>query len=568
MGLSFNGLMEQPTCRRKILIVDDEPAIRDSLRLLLSSNYEIGIAEDGETALETMETFLPDLVLMDVNMPRLDGLETLSRLNQGRNNRGDYSKGANISNNHQIPIVMLSGAATVKSAVQAMKEGAVDYINKPFDITELQTVIARSLAEVDLKENQASAIKPTPLSNRSNDLIDINPQTEKITFNSSGDINHLAINSKNHQEIVGCSMAITAVLRNVDQVAPKDTTVLISGESGTGKELIARRIHAASSRSKAPFIAVNCAAIPESLIESELFGHEKGAFTSAVERRLGLCEMANRGTLFLDEIGELSLPVQVKLLRFLQEQEFYRVGGSKPVKVDVRIIAATNRNLEKAVDDKQFRLDLYYRLNVVSIEIPSLRERFEDVPLLLEHFRAKFAAVYNKHEVDFTPEAKSLLVQYSWPGNVRELQNMVESFMAISTGERITAEMLPKKVRVSQSGMLTLNNSQITTTSSISKTATSPEPLKFDEAERIFEIEMIVTALKKTDYVQTRAAELLGISRRILKYKMDKLGIPCQPHQIQNNQVTSVGLDETNVAGEVLDATSANQTVVRSSSNL
>ncbi len=320
-------------------------------------------------------------------------------------------------------------------------------------------------------------------------------------------------------QIIGRSKAIASVLCNVDQVAPKDTTVLISGESGTGKELIARRIHAASSRSKGPFIAINCGAIPESLIESELFGHEKGSFTSAVDRRLGLCEMAHKGTLFLDEIGELSLPVQVKLLRFLQEQEFYRVGGSKPVKVDVRIIAATNRNLERAIEEKHFRLDLYYRLNVVSIDLPPLRERFEDIPLLLEHFRSKFAAIYDKNGVDFTPEAKNLLVQYSWPGNVRELQNLIESFMATSTGEAINPEMLPKRIRASQSGSIKIGTPQ----------QASNEPIKFEEAERIFEIEMIVTALKKTDYVQPRAAELLGISRRILKYKMDKLGIDSQP---------------------------------------
>lgn len=476
-------LMDQITSRRKILVVDDEPAIRDSLKLLLSSTYEVSVAEDGETALEVIQDILPDLVLMDVNMPRLDGLETLSKINKNR---------ANISG-QQIPIVMLSGAATVKSAVQAIKDGAADYINKPFDISELKNVISRSLLEAEVNQ---TAEKP------------LNRAPSTLTNESGG-----------AAQIIGRSKAIASVLCNVDQVAPKDTTVLISGESGTGKELIARRIHAASSRSKGPFIAINCGAIPESLIESELFGHEKGSFTSAVDRRLGLCEMAHKGTLFLDEIGELSLPVQVKLLRFLQEQEFYRVGGSKPVKVDVRIIAATNRNLERAIEEKHFRLDLYYRLNVVSIDLPPLRERFEDIPLLLEHFRSKFAAIYDKNGVDFTPEAKNLLVQYSWPGNVRELQNLIESFMATSTGEAINPEMLPKRIRASQSGSIKIGTPQ----------QASNEPIKFEEAERIFEIEMIVTALKKTDYVQTRAAELLGISRRILKYKMDKLGIDSQP---------------------------------------
>lgn len=309
-----------------------------------------------------------------------------------------------------------------------------------------------------------------------------------------------------------------AVFQTINQVAPRDTTVLITGESGTGKELVARRIHELSSRKDKPFIAINCAAIPESLIESELFGHEKGAFTHAVDRRLGYFELADGGTLFLDEIGELSLAVQVKMLRFLQEQEFYRVGRSKPIRVDVRVITATNKDLDLLIKNKTFRQDLYYRINVINLKVPPLRERFEDIHYLVDHFVRKYSAIYGGKKLSFSEEAMNTLVQYGWPGNVRELENVIESLMALSSKEELTEDDLPRKVRVRDGSAAEL------------KTHIAAEGnVSFEDAERKFECDMIVRALKKTNYVQTRAAELLGISRRILKYKMDKLGIADSP---------------------------------------
>jgi DNA-binding NtrC family response regulator len=314
-------------------------------------------------------------------------------------------------------------------------------------------------------------------------------------------------------EIIGSSEPMTEVFRQVAQVAKKDTTVLITGESGTGKELIARQIHEMGSRNGAgPFIPINCAAIPETLIESELFGHEKGAFTSAHEQRLGHCELANGGTLFLDEIGELSLPVQVKLLRFLQEQEFFRVGSSQPISVDVRIIAATNKNLEELIQKQLFRQDLFYRVNVVNIKLPSLKDRYEDIPQLIDHFVTQLAPVYDDRALAFTKEAQDALVQYNWPGNVRELENVVESFMALCPNEEVGIGDLPQKITSPGGGQLF-------------PSGVFEGSMNFEDAERKFETEIVMKALRKTNFVQTRAAELLGISRRILKYKMDKLGI-------------------------------------------
>jgi DNA-binding NtrC family response regulator len=299
-------------------------------------------------------------------------------------------------------------------------------------------------------------------------------------------------------------------------VAGKDTTILILGDSGTGKELVARRIHELSRRSSGPFIAVNCAAIPETLIESELFGHERGAFTHAVERRLGHCELADGGTLFLDEIGELSLNVQVKLLRFLQEQEFYRVGRSKPIKVDVRIVTATNRNLETLIQEKKFRQDLYYRIHVVSINMPRLSERVEDIMRLALHFVEKYRSSYGGRILSFSDEVVIAMQAYQWPGNVRELENFVEALMALSPNDEVTIADLPVK-------FLDLQG-RFDKGSGVGG-ALVQGVVKYEDAAAIFESEMIIKALKRAGYVQTKAAELLGISRRILKYKMDKLGI-------------------------------------------
>ncbi len=469
--------------RKKVLIVDDEEGIRSSLKLLLKKNFEVDTAESGEQALGLLAEFKPDLVLLDVMMPRLDGLETLKQLKE---------------HNRNVAVIMLTAANTVKTAVQAIKFGAVDYLNKPFDVEELTSLIISTLEQ----STTSNDIKKEHRGRR--------PEAPEADFG----------------KMVGRSPAMSELFKRVQQVAVRDTTVLIMGESGTGKELIARRIHDLSSRVCAPFVAINCAAIPESLIESELFGHEKGAFTNAVDKRIGHFELADGGTLFLDEIGELSLPVQVKMLRFLQEQEFYRVGSSKAQKVNVRIIAATNKNLETLISEGKFREDLYYRINVVSVDLPALRDRFEDIPHLVNHFKQKFTSLYGGKELSFQQSALDTLIQYDWPGNVRELENVIESLMALVPGDSVSKDDLPPRL----------------------KARPAFEPFKkeifqgqmnFEDAERVFETEMIVKALKKTGYVQTRAAELLGISRRILKYKMDKLGISDNPEAVADNQPPS-----------------------------
>ncbi len=473
--------MQTDIPRKRILVVDDEPSIADSLRLLLKTTYEVDVAGSGIQALEIIDHAQPDLILLDVMMPKMDGLETLRQVKE---------------RTPQLPVVMLTAASTVKTAVEAMKCGAVDYLNKPFDFEELSILIKNTL---ELAEAKAKAL------------------AELEAKNDNGGSRAMLAPPADFGSMVGQSSAMTNVFDIIKQVAEKDTTVLITGESGTGKELVARRIHELSGRNKGPFVALNCAAIPESLIESELFGHERGAFTHAVDRRLGHFELADGGTLFLDEIGELSLAVQVKMLRFLQDQEFFRVGRSKAIRVNVRIIAATNKNLEDLIIDKKFRQDLYYRINVINVCMPALRDRFEDIPNLISHFVQKFSPLYGRRKLELTSDAMMTLVEYHWPGNVRELENVMESLMALAKNDSVCAEDLPKKLKVRNgeaNGM---------------RAAIPAEGMKFEDAERLFETEMILKALKKTNYVQTRAAELLGISRRILKYKMDKLGIKEEP---------------------------------------
>ena len=469
-GFSMGRAMVE--ARKRILIVDDEAAIRDSLKLLLKGDYDVDTAVDGEQALARLDDFDPDIVLLDVLMPNLGGMDTLKEL---RERRGD------------TPVIMLTATNTVRTAVQAMKWGAVDYLSKPFDIEELTGLLTATLGEAKGAVRDRQVVRSS-----------------------------LVVPAGDFGSMVGRSPTMSETFERVAQIAPRDATVLITGESGTGKELVARRIHDLSPRKNGPFVPINCAAIPETLIESELFGHEKGAFTSAVERRVGHFELADGGTLFLDEIGELSLPVQVKMLRFLQEQEFYRVGRSKPIKVNVRIIAATNKNLEELIAQKLFRQDLFYRINVVCLNLPPLRDRFEDIPLLVEHFVTKFKPAYGGKELRLDEEALKTLIEYDWPGNVRELENVVESLMALCPNEVVTANDLPRKLK-------TVHQRETY------KPAAGDDPMSFEDAERRFETEMIVKALRKTNYVQTRAAELLGISRRILKYKMDKLGISDAP---------------------------------------
>lgn len=457
--------------RRKILIIDDEPSICQSLSLILRANFDVSSAVDGEEALGMCELELPDLILLDMKIPKMDGIEVMRRLKERASN---------------VPIIVLTGGSTVKNIVHAIKNGAHDFINKPFDIEELKASISVIL------DGPPQVVEDEKV-----------PVPSRRAFNITADFGPM----------VGRSSSMAAVFAMVEQIARRESTVLISGESGTGKELIARQLHERSPRRNGPFVAINCAAIPESLIESELFGHEKGAFTHAIERRLGQFELADHGTLFLDEIGELSLAVQVKLLRFLQEQEFYRVGRAKPIQINVRVITATNKHLEDLIKAKTFRQDLFYRINVINIALPPLRDRVDDILGLTAHFIEKLSRAYGGRILTFSEEARVGLSSYAWPGNVRELENVVESLLALCPQDHVELAHLPNRLK---------NHSTVEVPTLTGGAAPS---LGFEEAERLFETEMILRALKRANFVQTRAAEMLGITRRILKYKMDKLCI-------------------------------------------
>lgn len=472
--------MEEDLERKTILIVDDETNVRESLRMLLSRDFEVCAAASGDEALKVITAeqssaaektvARPDLVLLDVMMPGLSGLDVLKQIK---------------SEHPLLPVIMLTASKTVQTAVQAMKIGAVDYLNKPFDVDELLNLVKETLASGAVGRTAPSSVVT---------LAHSRPNLPKLP----GDFGVM----------IGRHQRMQELFQRISNIAQRNTTVLITGESGTGKEIVAREVHSRSRRADKPFVALNCAAIPETLIESELFGHEKGSFTHAVEKRIGHFELADGGTLFLDEIGELGLNVQVKMLRFLQDQEFYRVGSSKPTSVDVRIIAATNRSLEKAIQAGSFRQDLYYRVNVVTLDVPPLRERASDIPALVDFFIERFSPLYGDRKPILKEEALEVLQGYAWPGNVRELENVMESLMALCPVDEIAGSDLPQRLheRCSDDG-------------------TKEERVLFEEAEAAFERDLILKALKKADFVQTRAAELLGISRRILKYKMDKLGI-------------------------------------------
>ncbi len=362
-----------------------------------------------------------------------------------------------------------------------MKMGAFDYIVKPFNVDEIRIVIRKALSTQEL-------------------IQEVNYLRAEIDKNYA------------FSNIIGKSKSMKEIFRLITQTADNKTTVLISGESGTGKELVAKAIHYNSPQKDKPFIAINCAAIPDTLLESELFGYEKGAFTNALARKIGRFELADRGTLFLDEIAELSLNTQVKILRFLQERELTRIGGSKTIKVDTRLITATNKSLERALAEGKLREDFYYRINIIPIVIPPLRERKEDIPLLANHFIGKISEREDKHVKGISKDALDMLINYHWPGNVRELENVMERAVTLTDQEAITAELLPPNMK--NAGKTGLIKNQIVN-----------GEMTFPEAGEQFEKTIILDALKKTNYVQTKAATMLGVSRRILKYKMDKLGI-------------------------------------------
>ena len=451
---------------RSVLVVDDEVGARESLKMILKSDYEVFLAKDAEEAFLQIKVHSPDVILLDIILPDVDGLKVLERIKQS---------------DPDMIVIMITATKTVKTAVEAMKLGAYDYVTKPFDIDELRLIISRSLSTRALEQ-------------------EVKYRREEMD------------KSFDFGNIIGKSKSMKEIFKVVKQIADSRSTALIMGESGTGKELISRAIHYNSNRKNYPFVTINCAAIPETLIESELFGHEKGAFTNAIERKLGRFEVAHQGTLFLDEIGELSLATQAKILRFLEEKEFNRVGGSKTIKVDVRLITATNKDLNQLIKKAVFREDLYYRINVVPIIIPPLRERKDDIPLLVEHFINKFNMENNKSVKGITKEALDFMMQYEWPGNIRELENLIERVIALTSNEHIQMNELP----LSFKNVPKINEL---------KDSVLNRKVSFLQAEEEFEKEVILDALKRTNYIQSRAAEILGISRRILKYKMDKLGI-------------------------------------------
>ena len=459
--------MESSVRTRRVLIVDDEPGVRESLRMVLKEGYEpFAVGSSGE-ALETLAATSVDVVLLDIVMPGMDGLQLLEELRVRFPN---------------LPIVMLTATKTVKTAVGAMKLGAFDYITKPFDVDELRVILDKATERAELvrevEELRSEVGRRYQLDN-----------------------------------IIGRSARMQEVFRTVLTVAPLKTTVLITGESGTGKELIAKAIHYQSPRGRRPLVTLNCAAIPETLLESELFGHEKGSFTDAHQKKLGQFEMAHEGSLFLDEIGEMGPGTQAKLLRVLEHGEFLRVGGTKPVTVDVRIIAATNRDLGAAIKDGSFRPDLFYRLNVVTVHLPPLRERRDDLILLIRHFAQSKARDMGIPEKTLKPETVDALLRYPWPGNVRELENLLERLLVLCEGPTIAFEDLPDQIRRSEQDPGTIKEQVLEGRKSLGTAV--------DEFER----EIILEALGQTSFNQTRAADMLGTTRRILKYRMDKLGI-------------------------------------------
>jgi DNA-binding NtrC family response regulator len=453
-----------------VLVVDDDPALREILQeALMRESYNVSTAEDGKEAIQAVKDSVVHIVITDYQLPDIDGLEVIDRLSK---------LDAKI-----IPIVM-TGFGTIETAVRAMKSGAFDFITKPFDL-ETVAVVVRKAAE----------------------------------FHRLRQENHLLRRAVRDQyrleQLVGVSEPMQQVLEFVQKVADSDSTVMIQGESGTGKELVARMLHFNSLRRDRPLVPVNCGAIPENLLESELFGHEKGAFTGATHARMGRFELAHGGTIFLDEIGELSLPLQVKLLRVLQEREFERVGGNRTIHVDVRIIAATNQDLEIMVEEKRFRQDLFYRLNVIPIVIPPLRERRTDIPLLIDHFLTRFNQSKHTEVIGLDDEALRLLTEYDWPGNIRELENMMERLTVLKKRGILSSEDLPQKI--SRRSIIPELKEQFI--------RLSEDGIHLSREVEQYEKHLIMEALKKANGVTARAAQLLHLNRTTLVEKLKRKGV-------------------------------------------
>jgi two-component system nitrogen regulation response regulator NtrX len=464
----------------RILVIDDEAAIRDSLKMILEyEDYQFMGAASGRDGLAAVQKERPDAVLLDIKMPGMDGMEVLRKLH---------------ALDESLPVIMISGHGATATAVEAIKSGAVDFFDKPLS-TERVIVTLRNVLK----------------------------QSELVAENRD-----LKVAMESKYEIVGQSPALRTVLESVQRASPTNATVLLLGESGVGKELVARTIHRNSPRSGQRFVQVNCAAIPEELIESELFGHEKGSFTGATEKQVGKFEQADRGTIFLDEVGDMSQKTQAKVLRVLQEQEVERLGSARTIKVDVRVIAATNKNLDEAIDRGEFREDLYFRLNVIPIVVPPLRERRDDIPRLVQHFGRRTAEEHNLKAKRFEPAALDAMTRYRWRGNIRELRNAVERLMIMTPGDTVRIEDLPADIRSGESASA---RAPLPSASPDSGAASAPrvdaQPAggtlrEFkDAAERAY----LVQKLRETNWNISKTAEIIDTPRSNLYKKLEQYGI-------------------------------------------
>ena len=468
---SWEGSVRK-VAQRTILVADDDASIRSLLKQLLSDEgYSVVEATTGTEVVEKVKETNPDLVIMDVRMPELDGIEALSKLKMS---------------SPKTSVLIMTAFGSSNNAIRAMELGAFDYITKPFELDKISHTVKRVIEYRDLT-SEVQVLR---------DEISSLVQTERI---------------------VGNSPAMQEVYKTVGKVAKADATVLITGESGTGKELVAEALHYNSNRRSGPIVKVSCAALPETLLEAELFGHEKGSFTGAMTQRRGRFEMADKGTIFLDEIGEMSLPTQTKLLRVLQERKIERIGSSLPIKVDIRIICATNKDLQRQVEQQKFRDDLYYRLNVINIHMPPLRDRKEDIPALVEHFLAKHRYSATAQPAAISEEALKRLMEYDWPGNVRELENVVERAVVLSRGQIITSRELP------------FGEHDAGDHDEDGGDEVSVEKSFFKKSVAQFEKDLIMKALRDANGNRSKAAEMLGIYRRLLYAKIKEYGLEGYP---------------------------------------
>ena len=452
----------------RLLVVDDEPSIQEFFEILLKrEGYDVEVVSGGKEALLRIERQVYDLVITDLSMPEVDGMAILDRVKEA---------------SPETIVIVVTAYATAESAVEAMKRGAYDYLMKPFKVDEIAIVLRNALEKSALKQENAELKR---------------------------EVNR----KKGFAHFIGVSEKMARVFELIDKVAGGRSSVLIVGESGTGKELVAKAIHENSPRSGKPFVSINCAAIPENLIESELFGYLRGAFTGASSNKRGLFEAAHEGTFFMDEVGELPPQIQVKLLRVLQERAVLRLGSTTPNPVDVRIVSATNRDLEEDVKTGRFREDLYYRLNVIQIRLPALRERKEDIPPLVQHFLRRYSEDHGKKIEGITPEAMSHLMAYDFPGNVRELENILEQCIALEATQRIRLETLPDKIR------------ELQISKEVSAISVPKQGLDLEGAVDSYEKALLMEALRLSGGIKKRAAELLKISFRSMRYRLLKHGI-------------------------------------------